>query len=106
MVNAWFHTDHTAFSSERTFCSTGEPGLAFPSEPTKEEVGNRYKDPVGFTPCTFRKLTEVPPPGTCYFMNLSSQMRNPFSAVSEEKWTALNVDFYPSFLPLSSTSLT
>lgn len=84
MVN-WFHTDQTAFFSECTFCSTSEAGPVFPSEATQVDVGKLYKDPVGFTPHTFRKLTEVPAPGTCYLMNLSSQTRNSFSAVSEDR---------------------
>lgn len=84
MVN-WFHIDQAAFVSERAFCSTSEAGPLFPSEATQVDVGKLYKEPVRFMPRTFRNLTEVPAPGTCYFMNLSSQTRNSFSAVSEDR---------------------
>lgn len=85
MVNVWIHTDHTAFASQHTLCSTSETGPVLPSEPTQAEVRNLYKDPAKFVPRTLRKLTEVPVSGTCYFMNLNSQMQALFSAVSEER---------------------
>lgn len=85
MVNVWFHTDCSAFASQHTFCCTSETGPVLPSEPTQVEVRNLYKDPVKFVPRSLKKLTEVPMPGTCYFMNLNSQMQTLFSPVSEER---------------------